>query len=127
MAREERALKIFLYQRMYRSGPVKAVADEAERVLSRLFDAYSADICLLPPQWQPGAPEPVPTLRALGDFIAGLTDRSALRHYRELLGHLGLAEGFQRPLPSTLPPIIPFPSTAEPLNTTARFPRPLSP
>src|SRR3546814_6939383 len=83
MAREERALKIFLYQRMYRSGPVKAVADEAERVLSRLFDAYSADICLLPPQWQPGAPEPVPTLRAIGDFLAGLTDRSE-EHTSEL-------------------------------------------
>ncbi|HEY9554337.1 deoxyguanosinetriphosphate triphosphohydrolase [Allosphingosinicella sp.] len=94
MAREERALKIFLYQRMYRSGPVKAVADEAERVLSRLFDAYSADICLLPPQWQPGAPEPVPTLRAIGDFIAGMTDRFAIRQYRELVGPVELPEGF---------------------------------
>lgn len=94
MAREERGLKAFLSQRMYRSGPVKAVADEAERVLSRLFEAYRTNVCLLPPEWQPAAPEPVPTLRAIGDFIAGMTDRFAIRQYRELVGPVELPEGF---------------------------------
>ena len=94
MAREERALKAFLTQRMYRSGPVKAVADEAERVLSRLFEAYRGNVCLLPPEWRPAASEPVPTLRAIGDFIAGMTDRFAIRQYRELVGPVELPEGF---------------------------------
>ena len=35
----------------------------------------------------------MPTLRAIGDFIAGMTDRFAIRQYRELVGPVELPEG----------------------------------
>ena len=40
-----------------------------------------------------GADE-VATLRAIGDFIAGMTDRYAIRQYRAVVGDIDLAEGF---------------------------------
>jgi dGTP triphosphohydrolase len=36
----------------------------------------------------------IPELRAVGDYIAGMTDRFAIRQYRERVGPLALPEGF---------------------------------
>ena len=33
-------------------------------------------------------------LRAIGDFVAGMTDRYAIRRYQELVGPVDLPEGF---------------------------------
>jgi len=92
MAVEERALKAFLYARMYDAPSVKTVRAEAQRLLAALFAAYRDDPALLPAEWrpQPGA-EP---LRAIGDFIAGMTDRYAIRQHRTLIGPVDLPEGF---------------------------------
>lgn len=94
LAREEKALKTFLYARMYEAAPVRAVAERAGELLYGLFDAYRRNPCLLPPEWQPAAPEPPLVLRRIGDFIAGMTDRYAIRQYRELVGPVDLPEGF---------------------------------
>jgi dGTPase len=93
-AAEERRLKRFLYARMYNSPPVQAVRKEAQRVLAGLFAAYRDDPRLLPPEWRPGDASPTGTLRAIGDFIAGMTDRYAIRRYEELVGPAHLPEGF---------------------------------
>jgi dGTPase len=94
LARDERALKTFLYARMYEARAVLGVRAEVQRVLAGLFAAYREEPCRLPEEWRPAAPEPVPTLRAIGDFIAGMTDRYAIRRYRELVGPVTLPEGF---------------------------------
>ena len=94
MRAEERRLKTFLYARMYDAPPVKAIEDEAQRVLAGLFAAYRDDPRKLPPEWRPGSDEPVPTLRAIGDFVAGMTDRYAIKRYQELVGPVDLPEGF---------------------------------
>jgi dGTPase len=94
MQPEERRLKRFLYARMYDAPPVKAVKDEAQRVLAGLFDAYRAEPGRLPPEWRPASTDRVVTLRAIGDFIAGMTDRYAIRRYEELVGPAHLPEGF---------------------------------
>lgn len=91
---EERRLKAFLYERMYRSGPVKAVADEAQRVISGLFDAYSSDPRLLAPEWQVASSDPIEVTRRIGDFVAGMTDRYAIAQYRQHVGPVELPEGF---------------------------------
>jgi dGTPase len=95
----ERQLKAFLYARMYESPPVRAVAEQAGALLSGLFAAYRAHPALLPPEWrirpgdlQPG--DPVPLLRRIGDFIAGMTDRYAIRRYGEMVGPVDLPQGF---------------------------------
>lgn len=94
MAREERQLKAFLYDRMYRSPPVKAVADEAQKVLAGLFAAYRAEPELLPIFWQAEAGDAIATVRRIGDFVAGMTDRYAIARHRELVGPVELPEGF---------------------------------
>jgi len=94
MRRQESGLKAFLHARMYESPRVKAVKDEAQAVLTALFAAYRDDPDRLPPEWRPAASDPVTTLRAVGDFIAGMTDRYAIRQHEALVGPVGLPEGF---------------------------------
>ena len=92
MAAGESALKAFLHARMYDAASVKAVRAEAQRLLAGLFGAYRADPALLPPEWRPE--DEAGALRAIGDFIAGMTDRYAIRQYRDLIGPVDLPEGF---------------------------------
>jgi dGTPase len=84
LAAEERALKAFLYARMYDAPEVKAVRAEAQALLARLFAAYRADPALLPAEWRPR--DEGDLLRAIGDFVAGMTDRFAVRCHDEIFG-----------------------------------------
>jgi dGTPase len=86
MAEEERVLKAFLHERMYNAPEVRAVRADAQRVVAGLTSAYRNDPELLPPEWRPEEPGTVHTLRAIGDFIAGMTDRYAVRSFRQLFG-----------------------------------------
>ena len=92
MAPEERALKAFLHTRMYDAPSVKAVRAEAQRLLAALFEAYRADPRLLPAEWRPA--NEAGTLRAIGDFLAGMTDRYAIRQYNLLIGPIALPDSF---------------------------------
>ena len=92
MAAEERALKTFLHARMYDAPSVQAVRSEAQRLLAALFEAYREDPQLLPSEWRPADEAAAP--RAIGDFIAGMTDRYAIRQHRALIGPVDLPEGF---------------------------------
>jgi len=94
MAAAERELKTFLYARMYNSPALAAVRREAQRVVTGLALAYRDDPRLLPDAWRPEEPGTVPTLRAIGDYIAGMTDRFAIRQYREIVGPVELPEAF---------------------------------
>ena len=82
MAAEEQALKAFLHARMYDAPAVQAVRGEAQAILAALFAAYRDDPKLLPEEWRPASDDPVVVARAIGDFIAGMTDRYAVRRYR---------------------------------------------
>jgi dGTPase len=86
LAGEERALKAFLHERMYDAPEVQAVRDEAQAILAALFGAYRDDPALLPPEWRPASADPVAVGRAVCDFIAGMTDRYAVRRYEALIG-----------------------------------------
>ena len=86
MAAQERALKRFLYARMYDSPTVKAVRVEAQAILATLFAAYRDDPALLPAEWRPEGGDPVATSRRIGDFMAGMTDRYAVRRWEDLFG-----------------------------------------
>ena len=94
LAAEEKALKAFLHARMYEAAPVRKVRDGAQAVLAGLFEAYRDDPARLPPEWRPQSSGPVAVLRAVGDFIAGMTDRYAMRRYRALVGPVALSEEF---------------------------------
>jgi dGTPase len=94
MAAEERVLKAFLWRRMYDAEPVRAVKLKAQRVVTGLFAAYREDPQRLPVEWRPATLDRTITLRAIGDFIAGMTDRYASRCYEALVGPASLPEGF---------------------------------
>jgi dGTPase len=94
LAEEERALKRFLYTRVYDAAPIRAVREDAQRVLASLFAAYRADPALLPPEWRTDAADPTATTRRIGDFIAGMTDRYAIARHRELVGPVDMPEAF---------------------------------
>ncbi|MGQ0588582.1 MAG: deoxyguanosinetriphosphate triphosphohydrolase [Sphingosinicella sp.] len=91
---EERALKAFLHARMYDAVPVQAVRGRAQQVLAGLFAAYRGDPRRLPELWRPATNDQPAMMRAIGDFIAGMTDRYAIRRYEELVGPADLPEGF---------------------------------
>jgi dGTPase len=86
MAAQERALKRFLYDHMYDAGQVKAVRVEAQAILAGLFAAYREDPGRMPAEWRPSGDDPVAIIRRIGDFIAGMTDRYAVRRHEELFG-----------------------------------------
>lgn len=94
MAERESELKTFLYARMYESAPVRAVAGRAGSLLSALFEAYRADPERLPEEWRIEEDDEIRVLRRIGDFLAGMTDRYAIKRYRELVGPVDLPEGF---------------------------------
>lgn len=85
MADAERAIKDFLFQRMYRHRRVMQVMGEAEGVLRDLFARYVADPEALPAEWRAVLPAAPPVrARGIADFIAGMTDRYALGEHRRL-------------------------------------------
>jgi dGTPase len=86
MAQADRAIKGFLYPRMYRHERVMRIMGEAEAVVCDLFARYAARPADLPPEWaeRTEAAEEALRLRAIADFIAGMTDRYALSEHTRL-------------------------------------------
>ena len=76
------ALKVFLRENLYRHYQVLRMTEKARRIIRDLFSAFQSDPRLLPPQYQRKAREDAP--RAIADYIAGMTDRYAIREHRRL-------------------------------------------
>ncbi|HXY59230.1 MAG TPA: deoxyguanosinetriphosphate triphosphohydrolase [Methylocystis sp.] len=86
----KRALKDFLFKRMYRHPRALEVWDRARAAISYLFPAFMEDLALLPPEWSrlsADAPERE-RARIVADYIAGMTDRYALQEHRRLSGRM---------------------------------------
>jgi dGTPase len=95
MSSEERALKRFMYTRLYRHPRQIDISERASAVISGLAEAYFADPDLMPDHWRRSLPDQEPLrTRHIGDFIAGMTDRYALARYRELVGPIEMPDSF---------------------------------
>ncbi|HEV8678055.1 MAG TPA: deoxyguanosinetriphosphate triphosphohydrolase [Stellaceae bacterium] len=85
MRDHDRALKRFLYTRMYRHYRVNRMSSKARRVVHELFQLFLAEPECLPGEWRAltggGAGE---TARVVADYLAGMTDRFALDEHRRL-------------------------------------------
>ncbi|MBM3504140.1 MAG: deoxyguanosinetriphosphate triphosphohydrolase [Alphaproteobacteria bacterium] len=94
LAAEERVLRRFLYDNMYRHQKVNAMTDHARRVVRELFGHFLADPGGLPEEWRGhlGAAGSRQTARLIADYIAGMTDRFAMAEHHRLFGSAG-AEG----------------------------------
>jgi len=75
-------LKRFLFANLYRHEQVQATRGRAERVLRDLFQTYFADAARLPADFADSEDH----ARACADYIAGMTDRFALREHERLTG-----------------------------------------
>ncbi|MFZ9624445.1 MAG: deoxyguanosinetriphosphate triphosphohydrolase [Burkholderiaceae bacterium] len=77
-------LKRFLAERLYQHPRVEAVMDAARAVVGELFESYRAQPQGLPAEHR----ERFSRLgeRAIADYIAGMTDRFAIRAHHELTG-----------------------------------------
>jgi len=83
MAAEQQELKSFLRRNLYQHFLVARMANKARRIVTELFGALRSDPKMLPPQHRAAA-ERDSLERAIADYIAGMTDRYAIREHRRL-------------------------------------------
>jgi dGTPase len=76
------ALKQFLLRNLYRHSQVMRMMGKARRVVRELFQAFLDDPRLLADEYR--RDDPVEQARAIADYIAGMTDRYAIREHRAL-------------------------------------------
>ena len=83
MSQPLQELRGFLHRQMYNHYKVKRMSLKARRVVTELFDGLLAQPDCLPPDWQARAelPGDAATAEAIGDYIAGMTDRFALEEH----------------------------------------------
>ncbi len=79
---EQQSLKRFLRDRLYRHFRVARMAAKSRRIVQELFAAFLSDRRLLPPEFQGRAD--AEGVRAIADYIAGMTDRYAILEHRRL-------------------------------------------
>ncbi|HEX4986655.1 MAG TPA: deoxyguanosinetriphosphate triphosphohydrolase [Burkholderiales bacterium] len=79
---EQQELKTFLRRNLYQHYRVARMSNKARRIVRELFAAFLADPRLLPPEFQERAQADPP--RAIADYVAGMTDRYAIREHRRL-------------------------------------------
>jgi dGTPase len=86
MAEADRAIKGFLYPRMYRHGRIMRIMSDAEDVVCTLFARYVEQPHDMPAEWAQiaEAGDDAARLRRIADFIAGMTDRYALGEHARL-------------------------------------------
>lgn len=82
MKQQQLELKQFLRKKLYRHYRVNRMSAKARLVIQDLFHAFIEDPGLLPDDFRTDVNSDQP--RAVADYIAGMTDRFAIREYRRL-------------------------------------------
>ena len=90
MQRDNRDLKRYLSEHLYKHHQVYRVMHKARRIVRELFEALAADIRLLPPEFHAAAAKAeaeageTGRARVVADYVAGMTDRYALDQHKRL-------------------------------------------
>lgn len=84
MRKDATELKRFLRANLYRHYQVNRMRVKASRIVRELYEAFSTEATLLPPDYQLDAGEPTRQARKIADYIAGMTDRYAIREHRRI-------------------------------------------
>jgi len=82
MIREQTQLQQFLRENLYWHYRVLREMSKAKRIIAELFEAFMQDVRLLPPQYQARTRDD--KARAIADYIAGMTDRYAMKEHQRL-------------------------------------------
>jgi dGTPase len=83
-----RAIKSFLFVRMYRAPSVMEERARVTAILQQLFPLLMDDPALLPEDWQAealAARDDTARARLVLDYVAGMTDRFAIKEYERLV------------------------------------------
>jgi dGTPase len=83
MQEMNRELKQFLHASLYRHYQVVRMTTKARRIVKDLFSAFLSDMRLLPEKYRELG-EREGDARAIADYIAGMTDRYAIKEHRRL-------------------------------------------
>jgi dGTPase len=84
MKTEAQELKRFLRTNLYHHYQVNRMTSKARRIVTDLFDIFTAGPELLPLDYQTSGGDLDAQARKVADYIAGMTDRYAMREYRRL-------------------------------------------
>ncbi len=84
MRRDATELKRFLRENLYRHFQVNRMRVKASRIVRELYQAFTEDPALLPPDYQDGTGDQARQVRKIADYIAGMTDRFAIREHRRI-------------------------------------------
>jgi dGTPase len=80
LSQAQREMKRFLRRNLYQHFQVLRMTRKAARIVSDLFSAFASDPRLLPSQYLAVDDQP----RRIADYIAGMTDRYAIREHRRM-------------------------------------------
>ena len=79
---EANVLKKFLFENLYRHVKVMRMTNKARRIVRELFSAFIQEPRLLPPDYRRNDDQA--QARAIADYIAGMTDRYAIREHHRI-------------------------------------------
>jgi len=80
--RQQQELKRFLHKNLYKHYQVMRMSNKARHTIEKLFTAFETEPALLPDEYQQKFQEY--GHQAIADYIAGMTDRYAIREYQRL-------------------------------------------
>ncbi|WP_350282434.1 deoxyguanosinetriphosphate triphosphohydrolase [Nitrosomonas sp.] len=80
--RQQQELKRFLHKNLYKHYRVMRMSNKARHTIEKLFTAFETEPALLPYEYQKKFQEY--GHQAIADYIAGMTDRYAIREYQRL-------------------------------------------
>ena len=86
---ELKAIRSFLFTRMYRAPSVVVMRNEVTEVVNGLFPLFLSRPELLPQEWRhdiEAAQSETELARIVADYVSGMTDRFALQEGQRLLG-----------------------------------------
>jgi len=81
--KQQRELKKFLHSHLYRHYRVMRMSAKAQRIIRDLFGIFMEDSRLLPFK-TPGTLAEADRARVVADYIAGMTDRYAIREHKRI-------------------------------------------
>jgi dGTPase len=84
MRKDATELKRFLHENLYRHYKVNRMRLKASRMVRELYQAFTADPSLLPPDYRSEQGDATAQARRIADYIAGMTDRYAIAEHRRI-------------------------------------------
>ncbi len=89
MEKDEKTLKAFLFENMYRHPNVMGPVNAAQQILGDLYDAYWSGNEKMPdsPEWNLEGLDDQQRATRISDYLAGMTDRYAVFDHHRLFDH----------------------------------------